>query len=159
MNIQHKPPFQVTTGVIPGSTKIHVNGTTHSNLRVPFRQITLHPSAKEPPVRLYDPSGAYTDPSAKIDIAAGLERAREAWVRERGDTEVYDGRPIKAVDKGGATGDKLVTPFPLANRPRRAKHEVNVVPASLVTEERSGCGAAADAAATAPDAAPTVIVV
>jgi phosphomethylpyrimidine synthase len=121
MNIQHKPPFQVTTGAIPGSKKIHVSGTTHPSLRVPFREITLHPSAKEPPVRLYDPSGAYTDPSAKIDIAAGLERAREAWVRERGDTDVYDGRPINAVDNGGATGDKLVTPFPLSHRPRRAK--------------------------------------
>jgi phosphomethylpyrimidine synthase len=140
MNIQHKPPFQVTTGVIPGSTKIHVNGTTHSNLRVPFRQITLHPSAKEPPVRLYDPSGAYTDPSAKIDIAAGLERTREAWVRDRGDTEIYDGRPLKAVDNGGATGDKLVTPFPLSNRPRRAKAgkqitQLQYARAGLITAE------------------------
>lgn len=121
MNIQHKPPFQVTTGSIPGSRKIHVAGTLHPDLRVPFREVALHPSAKEPPVRLYDPSGAFTDPSVSIDIAAGLSRQRDAWVSARGDTDLYDGRVLKAVDNGGASGDKLVTPFPLSHRPRRAK--------------------------------------
>ena len=121
MNIQHKSPFHVTTGVISGSAKVYATGNTHPELRVPFREVTLHPSAKEPPVRLYDPSGPYTDAAAAIDIAAGLPRPREAWIRDRADTEIYNGRAQLATDNGNAVGDKLVTPFPLAHRPRRAR--------------------------------------
>ena len=55
MNIQHKPTFQITTGAIPGSRKIYVAGNRHEDLRVPFREVALHPSANEAPVRLYDP--------------------------------------------------------------------------------------------------------
>ncbi len=32
------------------------------DLRVPFREVAAHPSANEPPVTIYDPSGPYTDP-------------------------------------------------------------------------------------------------
>jgi hypothetical protein len=31
----------------------------------PIREIALHPSAKEPPVRVYDTTGPYTDPAVK----------------------------------------------------------------------------------------------
>ena len=50
------------------------------DIRVPFREVAVHPAENEPPVTIYDPSGPYTDPSAQIDIAAGLPRPREAWV-------------------------------------------------------------------------------
>ena len=46
-------------------------------------------------MRVYDPSGPYTDNDAAIDIKKGLKRARIAWVKERGGVEEYDGRPIK----------------------------------------------------------------
>ena len=121
MNIQTKPNFQVTTGSIPGSNKVYVEGRQHPDLRVPFREIKLHPSAKEEPVRLYDPSGPYTDVSAKIDILTGLTRGRDAWVMARGDVETYDGRLLKDEDNGGASGDRLVSPFPNARKPLRAK--------------------------------------
>jgi phosphomethylpyrimidine synthase len=121
MNIQTKPNFQVTTGSIPGSNKVYVKGRQHPDLRVPFREIKLHPSAKEEPVRLYDPSGPYTDVSAKIDILTGLTRGRDAWVMARGDVETYDGRLLKDEDNGGASGDRLVSPFPNARKPLRAK--------------------------------------
>jgi hypothetical protein len=72
----------------------------HPELRVPFRVVDVHPSAHEPPVTLYDPSGPYTDPAAVIDIEQGLPRPRDAWVRARGDVEAVEARPIKPEDNG-----------------------------------------------------------
>ena len=47
---------KVTTGPIRGSRKVHVGP-----LRVAMREIDLEPSSGEPPLRVYDPSGPYTD--------------------------------------------------------------------------------------------------
>jgi hypothetical protein len=121
MNIQHKPSFQVTSGPLPGSRKVHVESQTFPGLRVPFREIELHPSAKEPPVRLYDPSGPYTDDNHTVDIYSGAPRSRDAFVLARGDVESYDGRDLKDEDNGGASGERLVSPFPAGRKPFRAK--------------------------------------
>ena len=51
-------------------------------------------------VVLYDTSGPYTDDSCRTDIRLGLPRTREQWVRERGDVEEYEGRPVSPVDNG-----------------------------------------------------------
>src|SRR5262249_21049819 len=71
--------------------------------------------------RIYDPSGPYTDEAAHIDILTGAPCTRDAWVRARGDVEEYDGRSVKDEDNGGATGDRLVAPFPTLRKPLRAK--------------------------------------
>jgi phosphomethylpyrimidine synthase len=42
---------------------------------------------KNPPIYVYDTSGPYTDPNARIDLRQGLPPLREAWIEERGDTE------------------------------------------------------------------------
>ena len=47
----------VTTGPLPGSRKIHVAGSLFPDIRVAMREVALEPSAKEPPVRIYDTSG------------------------------------------------------------------------------------------------------
>ena len=140
MNIQHKPSFQITTGAIPGSRKIYVPGARHQDLRVPFREVALHPSANEPPVRLYDPSGPYTDEASAIDIYEGAQRSREAWVKARGDVEGYAGRAVTAEDNGRATGDRLVAPFPVVRKPLRAKAgrritQLDYARAGIVTAE------------------------
>jgi phosphomethylpyrimidine synthase len=111
---------------IPGSRKVYAAGCAHGDLRVPFREVALHPSANEPPVTLYDPSGPYTDPAATIDIHVGLQRPRDAWVSARGDTEFVDGRAVKPEDNGGAQenakgGARLAPPFPVQQRVRRAR--------------------------------------
>src|SRR3546814_15083781 len=66
--------LKVTTGPIRGSRKIHVGP-----LKVAMREIDLEPSSGEPPLRVYDTSGPYTDPQARIDIAAGLPQLRRPW--------------------------------------------------------------------------------
>ena len=122
MNVVSKPPkISVTTGPLPASRKIYVAGTRFPDIRVPMREIDLHPSANEPPVVVYDTSGPYSDPSATIDIDKGLPRLREPWIRARGDVEEYEGRAVKPEDNGGATGEKLVPEFPNKRRPLRAK--------------------------------------
>jgi phosphomethylpyrimidine synthase len=111
----------VTTGAIVGSRKVYASGCAHTDLRVPFREVALHPSANEPPLTIYDPSGPYTDPDAAIDIDAGLARTREAWVRARGDVEEIKGRAVRDEDNGNVSAEKLTPPFPKQPRVLRAK--------------------------------------
>jgi phosphomethylpyrimidine synthase len=117
----------ITTGPIPGSKKTYVTGGKDGSLRVPFREVALEPSANEPPVRLYDTSGPYTDESVKIDVYQGLPRMRDAWIRARGDVEEYDGREVRPEDNHRTPGDPRSYPdFPVRNRPLRAKPGKNV---------------------------------
>jgi phosphomethylpyrimidine synthase len=141
MNHIAKPGrISVTTGPLPASRKVHVAGERHPGLRVPLREIDLEPSAKEPPLRVYDTSGPYTDPAASIDIEAGLPRLRAAWIAARGDTEAYDGRTVRPEDNGFAEGERLVPEFPRRHRPLRAKAgravtQLDYARAGIVTPE------------------------
>jgi phosphomethylpyrimidine synthase len=111
----------VTTGPLPASRRVWHAGVLHPEIRVPMREIELHPTAGEPPVTVYDSSGSYTDPKAEIAIERGLPRRREAWIAKRGDTELYDGRHVKPEDNGFAQGERLTPEFPVRHQPRRAK--------------------------------------
>ena len=101
---------------LPASRKIYVetNGSTVNqnkhNLRVPFREIALSPSRdmndeieENPPVRVYDTSGVWTDPDTKCDVREGLPTLRREWILERGDVEEYEGRKILPQDNGYLT--------------------------------------------------------
>ncbi len=117
----------ITTGPIPGSKKTYVAGGKDGSLRVPFREVALEPSANEPPVRLYDTSGPYTDESVEIDVYKGLPRMRDAWIRARGDVEEYEGRTIRPEDNHRTPGDPRAYPdFPAQHKPLRAKPGKNV---------------------------------
>ena len=74
------PAGRIDTGEISGSQKVYQPGRLHPDIRVPFREVAVHPSANEPPVTIYDPSGPFTDPAANIDIEQGLPRLRKALV-------------------------------------------------------------------------------
>jgi phosphomethylpyrimidine synthase len=111
----------IPTGERPGSRKVYAKGVMFPDLRVPFREVAVHPSAGEPPVTIYDPSGPYTDPNATIDINKGLARPRDAWVIARGDVEACEPRAVKPEDNGHARGVHLAPPFPVAQKPLKAK--------------------------------------
>lgn len=111
----------ITTGPLPASRKIYQAGTLYPDLRVPMREIAVHPTAGEPPVTVYDPSGPYTDANQQTDIAKGLPELRHAWILARGDVESYAGREIEAADNGFVSQDRLVPPFPNQRRPYRAR--------------------------------------
>src|SRR5471032_402281 len=91
----------ITRGALPGSRKLMLHG-------VPFREVPL--SGGEPPVRLYDTSGPYTDDSVAIDIEKGLGARRRDWILVRGDVEEYEGRARKPEDDGLRPGEKLTVP-------------------------------------------------
>jgi phosphomethylpyrimidine synthase len=122
MNAHTKPqknsvkaaPQTVTTGPIIGSRKIYVAAPEHPDMRVPFREVVLTTDT-EPPVRIYDPSGPYTETDAKIDLNAGLVQPRRAWLDARG-FEVVAGRTVTAADNGNISAEQLVPACP-AQRP------------------------------------------
>ncbi|MBK6412627.1 phosphomethylpyrimidine synthase ThiC [Sphingopyxis sp.] len=122
-------PIGVTTGPIRGSRKIHVATQTGSGIRVAMREIMLEPSSGEPPVRVYDTSGPYTDANATIDINAGLPEIRAEWIRGRGDVEEVAQREVKPEDNGQLGPDRSggVPAFPNVRRQvLRAKPGQNV---------------------------------
>ncbi|MDE2302453.1 MAG: phosphomethylpyrimidine synthase ThiC [Sphingomonadales bacterium] len=123
-DINSRLEIGVTTGPIRGSRKIHVG--PH---RVAMREITLEPSAGEPPLRVYDPSGPYTDPEAVIDISAGLPERRAGWIRARGDVDEVASREVRPEDNGRTGPDRSggVPAFPnVRRRVLRAKAGMNV---------------------------------
>ncbi len=131
--LNSKSVTSVTRGALPGSKKVFVNG-------VPFREVAL--SGGEPPVRLYDTSGPYTDDSVVVDIEKGLSPTRRAWILARGDVEEYDGRERKPEDDGLRRGELLSVPQfdRAARKPLRAKPGCNVsqlhyARQGIVTEE------------------------
>ena len=67
-------PQQVAQEALPASRKVYKNGEIHKGLRVPMREITLHPSAGEAPLTVYDSSGPFTDPTVKVDLKAYFDR-------------------------------------------------------------------------------------
>jgi phosphomethylpyrimidine synthase len=98
-------------------------------LNVAMREIDLEPSSGEPPFRVYDTSGPYTDPQARIDIMAGLPQLRRDWIMARGDVESYDAREVRPEDNGLSGPDRSggVQQFPnVVRRPLRAKAGANV---------------------------------
>ncbi|MBI1200495.1 MAG: phosphomethylpyrimidine synthase ThiC, partial [Phenylobacterium sp.] len=112
----------IPTGERPGSKKVWQAGVAWPDIRVPFREVAVHPSSGEPPVTMYDSSGPYTDPGVKIDIEAGLPKTREPWVVSRGDIEIVDApREVKPEDNGFAKGEHLAPQFNAPRRVYRAK--------------------------------------
>ena len=116
--------LRVTTGAIRGSRKIHVGP-----LNVAMREIDLEPTSGEPPLRVYDCSGPYTDPAVSIDIMAGLAELRRDWIRGRGDVEEVAQREVRPEDNGQLGPDRSggVAPFPNVRRKvLRARPGANV---------------------------------
>ncbi len=116
---------------LPRSRKVYVPGS-RPDIQVPMREIsqTDTPAAfgaeANPPVFVYDTSGPYTDPAAKIDIRAGLAPLRAGWIAERSDTELLDG-PTSRYGRERLEDPKLAElRFELARTPRRAKAGANV---------------------------------
>ena len=107
---------RIPTGPRTGSQKVYVAGELFPDIRVPFREVAVHPSANEPPVTMYDSSGPYTDPSVTIDIKKGLPRVKSSWQLDRGDiAPVLNPREVKPEDNGHASGKHLAPRFDVSN--------------------------------------------
>ncbi len=144
MNVHDKPqnlaPQSVTSGPLPGSRKIYYRPGGHGDVAVPLREIALDPSANEPPVRVYDASGPYTEADPLVDLSAGLPRIREAWLARRAGLEFYAGRAVRPEDNGAVSPDRLVPPCPANTSPRKGRAGALVTQyefarAGIITEE------------------------
>jgi phosphomethylpyrimidine synthase len=92
---------------LPNSRKVYVSGELHSEIKVPFREISLAPTKTmngeievNEPVRVYDTSGPWGDPDFQGDVEQGLPPLRAKWIRDRADVEDYEGRQVQPIDDG-----------------------------------------------------------
>ncbi len=114
----------------PNSKKIYVEGS-RADIQVPMREITLTDTIgdlaeKNDPVHVYDTSGVYTDPDAKIDLRQGLSSVRSNWIEERDDTELLSQHSSSFANErlNNTALDELR--FEHLAQPRRAKAGKNV---------------------------------
>ncbi|GAA5315301.1 MAG: phosphomethylpyrimidine synthase ThiC [Candidatus Pelagadaptatus aseana] len=87
---------ELSTQPLPNSKKFYVEGS-RPDIRVAMREVTQSPThlqdgslEENPPVRIYDTSGPYTDPAIAIDVRKGLAPMRADWISEREDTVELD---------------------------------------------------------------------
>ncbi len=119
------------TKPFPKSRKIYVEGS-RCDIRVPMREIvqddtlTSGSPEKNPPIYVYDTSGPYTDPQARINLMQGLPLLREEWIAERGDTEFLDGPTSEYGAKRQGDEQLAHLRFEHIRRPRRARAGQNV---------------------------------
>ena len=120
---------------LPNSRKIYVQGS-RADIQVPMREISQADTPlqmsisgaveKNPPIFVYDCSGPYTDPAAKIDVRKGLEPIRAAWIAERNDTEVLPELTSEYGRMREADQSLDVLRFELQRKPRKAIAGKNV---------------------------------
>ena len=115
----------------PSSCKVYVEGS-RADLKVPMREISLTATQTEsgieenPPIRVYDTSGIYSDTDSTIDLRAGLPAIRQPWIEERQDTELLAG---VSSAYGQARQQDMKTAhlrFEHIRQPRRAQPGCNV---------------------------------
>ncbi|MCO8031221.1 phosphomethylpyrimidine synthase ThiC [Brevundimonas diminuta] len=132
----------IPTGPRAGGRKVYVAGELFPDIRVPFREVAVHPSANEPPVTMYDSSGPYTDPAVTIDIKKGLPKVKSSWQLDRGDiAPVANPREVKPEDNGHASGKHLAPRFDTSNHqvfkgvPGRPVTQYEYAKAGIITPE------------------------
>ena len=123
-------PPKVTSGPLSGSRKVYSSPEGDADLRVPFREIAL--SGGEPPFRVYDTSGPYTDEAAAIDVKRGLPHLRAPWIEAR-------------------RGEGLVTQLEFARAGIITKEMVYIAQRENIGRERLGRAQAEEAEARLAD--------
>jgi phosphomethylpyrimidine synthase len=145
MSAAIKPEVETTEAnnekPLPNSRRVYIAGK-QPGVRVPFREISQNQTrnfdnslADNEPVRVYDTSGPWGDPSIRADVREGLQSLRRHWILERGDVEEYQGRDLQPIDDGYLT-------FDAANQARqKEKGRLEDFPALVRTPLRAKQGA------------------
>jgi phosphomethylpyrimidine synthase len=126
---------KITTAPFPNSSKVYITGS-RDDIRVPFREISqtdtliINKDATQatpnPPIRVYDTSGVFTDANYEVNVRKGIPRIREQWIIERGDTELLESL---SSDYGQArANDEALKNIQFEGKamPRKAKAGANV---------------------------------
>jgi phosphomethylpyrimidine synthase len=115
----------------PNSRKVYVEGS-RPDIRVPVREIAQHETPanfgveENPPIPVYDTSGPYTEPGAKIDLLKGMPDLRGGWIEERADTVQLEGPSSEYGRQRAADPELTSLRFEHIRAPRRAKSGHNV---------------------------------
>ena len=124
----------------PASKKVYQQGA-RPDLLVPFREVTLTPTSgrfgiqQNPPMRLYDTSGPYTDDAAVLDVRQGLPALRKNWILERGDVEETDRILIPISGRNVAEAFPGLERRPLKAKPGRAVTQMHYAKQGVITPE------------------------
>src|ERR1044072_3295582 len=109
--ITRQPEKRIVESQLPNSRRIY-STAQHPGVRIPFRAIAQSPTRnfkneleENPPVRVYDTSGPYGDPSSVTDVREGVPALRREWIVVRGYIERYEGRVLQPIDDGYLTFD------------------------------------------------------
>jgi phosphomethylpyrimidine synthase len=96
---------------LPNSKRVYLQGQIHPDVQVPVREITVSETKSytgavtaNEPVRVYDCSGPWGDPTFAGKSDEGLPALRSKWIQARGDVQEYDGREVKPMDNGYLSG-------------------------------------------------------
>ena len=96
---------------LPNSRRVYLPGEIHPDVQVPVREIIVSETKSytgavtaNEPVRVYDCSGPWGDPTFAGKSEEGLPALRAKWVQNRGDVEEYTGREVKPMDNGYLSG-------------------------------------------------------
>jgi len=96
---------------LPNSRRVYLPGQIHSDVQVPVREIIVSDTKSytgaviaNEPVRVYDCSGPWGDPTFAGKSDEGLPALRAKWVQARGDVEEYNGREVVPMDNGYLSG-------------------------------------------------------
>jgi phosphomethylpyrimidine synthase len=132
-----------SSDALPESKKIYVEGKFYPDIRVPFREISLHPtrlpngqSEANAPMRVYDCSGPWGDDAFLGNVREGLPPLRRDWILRRGDVEEVDGHAA-ANQKNGRSHDKppAAARFPLRARNGKIVTQLQYARQGVVTPE------------------------
>lgn len=96
---------------LPNSRRVYLPGEIHPEVQVPVREIIVSETKSytgaitaNEPVRVYDCSGPWGDPTFAGKSDEGLPALRANWIQARGDVQEYDGREVKPMDNGYLSG-------------------------------------------------------
>jgi phosphomethylpyrimidine synthase len=119
----------------PSSRKVYVNG-------VGMREISLSPTRlpgggleENPPLRVYDTSGPYSDPAIELDVEQGLPRLRETWIRERSGVRYEELEPSYRPVAGHSDADLPLPPRRRVLRGSGLVTQLQQARAGIVTPE------------------------
>jgi len=113
------------------SRKVYVTGS-RPDIRVGMREIDQDNTPDSmgfevnPPIPVYDTSGAFSDPEIEVNLMKGMPDIRGNWIKERNDTEQLDG-PTSEFGTARQNNPELASlRFEHISNPRRALAGKNV---------------------------------
>src|ERR687895_320530 len=124
----------------PASNKVYIQGS-RPDVRVPFREIMLTSTSgrfgqeENPPLRVYDTSGLYTDKSVGLELQQGLPPLRQNWILERGDVEEYPGHSVATANNNRGQSFPGLKRQPLRARPGQAVTQLHYARRGMITPE------------------------